>query len=231
MPLDNKKCASTGNLQSLVGSLFHSVSTHSTPISEAKSQRRSSKSKSKTSLIAEDSPRKTEAELMADIFKTASELEDLAKQARRARRRRTHRDTSGHGECEASDTGSVSSLSGMLPAFFSPKAAAVTKEKTSRTPSSRSGSRGGTSRRRSRSLTGLGRGRKEMPKLETTASNTARRCVVVPDIYKPTFYQDSDDEDDDLILDPDENLDDLQREIQKDVTNMAITIHRYSQAA
>jgi hypothetical protein len=77
------------------------------------------------------------------------------------------------------------------------------------------GSQGGTNRRRSLSLTGLGRGRKEMPKLETNASNTDRRCVVVGDIYKPTFYQDSDDEDDDLILNPDENLDAFKERFKK----------------
>jgi hypothetical protein len=39
--------------------------------------------------------------------------------------------------------------------------------------------------------------------------------VVVGDIYKPTFYQDSDDEDDDLILNPDENLDAFKERFKK----------------
>ncbi|CAB9531053.1 expressed unknown protein (Partial), partial [Seminavis robusta] len=62
------------------------------------------------------------------------------------------------------------------------------------------------------------------------STGTKRTCSVgvLPDIYKPSFYYDSDDEDDDLVVAPEERLDEFSRQVQQDVTNMTINISCWS---
>jgi hypothetical protein len=184
---------------------------------------------------------KTEEEMLADMFRTAKELEEVARKARRANRRRSTKATEGTGttstgrrrstsskgkakEEEDDDDRSVASSKSTfsLSRILSPRSKpnpTKSPKSTGRTSSRRS--------RRSRSLTRL-----EQPKCGANTDLDANMDSSTPchhlakpiNIYKPTYYHDSEDDDDDLILQSDDDLDDFSRRVQNEVLNMTIQV-------
>jgi len=210
-------------------------------------------------------------EIMASVFKTADELEELAKAARRARRRKSRdcdpprRSKSGISQTSednyATDmdddrsVGSVKSLLGFGKKKKSPeqvphstggrcarkRGSSITRlvgrirgqnetDNSPRVPSELEISKGDSSsascdtgrRSTSRVTRDRQRSKRHSHQDDLPLEKAAPKKMENP--YAPSFYHDSDDEDDSLVLDENEKLDDYERQIQADVKDMIIVV-------
>lgn len=197
----------------------------------------------------------SETALMAEMFRTANELEELHKKARRARRRKSNGTGGGGGRranrrCSAkskdtfegdfTDDKSVCSIKSTfsLTNLLSPnRGVSVAREAPKTTTATSSSSKRGLKFRRSLSFTGLtsfsrAQTQAVQPKLldnldssDDTHTHKPKPIPITDYPFQPSYYHDSDDDDDDLILDPEDNLDEFSRQVQKEVMNMTININ------
>lgn len=204
----------------------------------------------------------SEEEIMAGIFKTAEEMDQLAKAARRANRRKsTVRRSKSHDSNQFDSVQKVNSSNdddndGDGMSDHSSKSHKSTKSCRSfadlfRSPfATRSDDPGTRQPRRRSSFEGFGLGiaRSSSDKKLGTFTNPnapealnvsseeylVESVTVAPtkqlaadelDIYKPSFHHDSDDEDDSLVMDPDEDLDGYSLQVQQEVQNVTIVIN------
>ena len=190
------------------------------------------------------SNRSKEEEIMADMFKTAGELEDMAKAARRARRRKTggrrlpRRSKSGISQASVDSSShdgsggsggaddSKSFTDAILSTFHNKKT--QQQPPAQEPPKRRSSFNGGLLNRGGGGIGGGSHHHRHQPQAPQQQKHTKLDLtpIELPDHlnFKPTFYHDSDDEDDDLVLDPDEDMDEFSRQIERDVRNMVICV-------
>ena len=197
----------------------------------------------------------SEEELLSDIFKTAGELEELAKAARKARRRKNRpprRCKSSVSEATFDDSPvaaspppddddcsvrSNRSLRGLLSPLLGP----AKDQKAPHTTGGRR-SRGASITR----LMGRGFSTKEVPEvpveLEIPKGSSQQRSTrgrarrsrsrsrrletpePVENPYAPSFYHDSDDDDDSLVLNEHEKMTEYEKKVESEVKNMTICI-------